>query len=371
MPLTRSSLPEPSAEQRAHSERLRAFIVADIARKWRLDSVRSLHAAGALCAGTRLLQRGLHQARRCGNRWGLRHGPRDLATVRAGARGPGRAGLRAHAGADRRVRCRLGSARRRPDRRAARARRAVRALRHRRSVARSPPEAAAAACRMRRSNGSTLRPQGSKASCSPTRCSTSCRYDCSSGAMARSSSEASGCRTTPSFSSNGRHRPICRPLSPRSNTKLGPLPEGYGSEIGFEARAWMASVGDWLQAGCAPRDRLRLSSPRVLPPAAADGHDHVPLPAPCARGSVLVAGPQRPHGPRRLQCDGRGGARGRARYPGLHVAGALPAQLRADRAAEPNTTSRRAAPPRSDCCPRPKWANCSRCSPSGEASAFR
>ncbi len=30
---------------------------------------------------------------------------------------------------------------------------------------------------------------------------------------------------------------------------VGPLPEGYASEIGFEARAWMASVGDWLQRG--------------------------------------------------------------------------------------------------------------------------
>jgi SAM-dependent MidA family methyltransferase len=31
--------------------------------------------------------------------------------------------------------------------------------------------------------------------------------------------------------------------------EVGPLPEGYASEIGFEARAWMASVGDWLQRG--------------------------------------------------------------------------------------------------------------------------
>ena len=31
--------------------------------------------------------------------------------------------------------------------------------------------------------------------------------------------------------------------------EVGPLPEGYTSEIGFEARAWMASVGDWLQRG--------------------------------------------------------------------------------------------------------------------------
>jgi SAM-dependent MidA family methyltransferase len=30
---------------------------------------------------------------------------------------------------------------------------------------------------------------------------------------------------------------------------VGTLPAGYGSEIGFEARAWMASVGDWLRRG--------------------------------------------------------------------------------------------------------------------------
>ncbi len=31
--------------------------------------------------------------------------------------------------------------------------------------------------------------------------------------------------------------------------EVGELPEGYASEIGFEARAWMASVGDWLKRG--------------------------------------------------------------------------------------------------------------------------
>ncbi len=31
--------------------------------------------------------------------------------------------------------------------------------------------------------------------------------------------------------------------------EVGELPEGYASEIGFEARAWMASVGDWLERG--------------------------------------------------------------------------------------------------------------------------
>jgi SAM-dependent MidA family methyltransferase len=30
---------------------------------------------------------------------------------------------------------------------------------------------------------------------------------------------------------------------------VGELPAGYTSEIGFEARAWMASVGDWLRRG--------------------------------------------------------------------------------------------------------------------------
>ena len=30
---------------------------------------------------------------------------------------------------------------------------------------------------------------------------------------------------------------------------VGELPAGYASEIGFEARAWMASVGDWLRRG--------------------------------------------------------------------------------------------------------------------------
>ena len=63
---SRSPLPEPTADQRAHSEKLLRVDRVGDRRQGRLDSLRPLHAAGAVRAGSGLLRGRRAQVRRFG-----------------------------------------------------------------------------------------------------------------------------------------------------------------------------------------------------------------------------------------------------------------------------------------------------------------
>ncbi len=103
---------------------------------------------------------------------------------------------------------------------------------------------------------------------------------------------------------------------------------GSVTEIHLQGQAFVST----RRAGAASRrcvlHRLRIPCCRVLPPAAAGRHADVPSGASRRQRAAARRGLQGHHRARRLQRHRAGGAGRRARRAGLHLAGALPAQLR-------------------------------------------
>src|SRR5574341_1671330 len=97
------------------------------------------------------------------------------------------------------------------------------------------------------------------------------------------------------------------------------------------------------RAGRDSRHRLRLSEPRVLPPAAHDGDAHVPRAPPRARGSFRESGRAGHHGACRFHRARANGARIGVGGAGLRHAGAVSRQLRHHRCPRTGEPRKRAA----------------------------
>ena len=119
------------------------------------------------------------------------------------------------------------------------------------------------------------------------------------------------------------------PLRPPHEGGFAP---GSVTEIHLQGQAFVSTA----RAGAASRrrvlHRLRIPCGRVLPPAARRRHADVPSRAPRRQRAAARRRAQGHHRARRLQRHRAGGAGRRARRAGLHLAGALPAQLRPARA---------------------------------------
>ena len=189
---------------------------------------------------------------------------------------------------------------------------------------------------------------------SATRCSTRCRCSCCTGTASSGSSAAWRCTATRLRLGRPRHRRCARRCA-------GPFVPGTVTEIHPQAEAFIAHAGRAPAARRRLLHRLRLPRGRVLPPAAQRRHADVPPRPPRRHRPAGRRGRQGHHGACRLQRHRAGGAGRRAGRARLHLAGALPAQLRPARPA----AGRRPAAPRPrrrSCSPSTRWASCSRSS---------